>query len=89
VSCFISSQTTFGSPTIFQRLCYNIPDTFLSFLPLGGEIKVGIIDYIIKTLGGALTFGLLAIALRGKFERNIHGSHKGYVIITTSYFSCS
>ena len=66
-----------------------IPDTFLSLLPLGGDIKVGIIDYIIKTLGDALTFGLLAIALRGKFERNIHGGHKGYVIIATSYFSCS
>src|SRR5919112_4419997 len=42
---------------------------FLPLLPTGSEIKVGIIDYIIKIVGGALTFGLLAIALRRKFER--------------------
>jgi pentapeptide repeat protein len=42
---------------------------FLPLLSIGGEIKVGIIDYIIKIVGGALTFGLLAIALRRKFER--------------------
>jgi hypothetical protein len=42
---------------------------FLPLLSLGGDIKVGIIDYIIKIVGGALTFGLLAIALRRKFER--------------------
>jgi hypothetical protein len=42
---------------------------FLPLLSLGGEIKVGIIDYIIKIVGGVLTFGLLAIALRRKFER--------------------
>jgi hypothetical protein len=42
---------------------------FLPLLPTGREIKVGIIDYIIKIVGGALIFGLLAIALRRKFER--------------------
>jgi hypothetical protein len=42
---------------------------FIPLLPMGSEIKVGIIDYIIKIVGGALTFGLLAIALRRKFER--------------------
>jgi uncharacterized protein YjbI with pentapeptide repeats len=42
---------------------------FLPLLSLGGEIKVGIIDYIIKIFGGALTFGLLLIAFRRKFER--------------------
>jgi hypothetical protein len=42
---------------------------FIPLLPMGTEIKVGIIDYIIKIVGGALTFGLLAIALRRKFER--------------------
>jgi hypothetical protein len=30
---------------------------------------VGLIDYIIKIVGGAVTFGLIAIALRGRFER--------------------
>jgi uncharacterized protein YjbI with pentapeptide repeats len=42
---------------------------FLPFLSAGGETKVGIIDYIIKIFGGGLTFVLLAIALRRKFER--------------------
>jgi hypothetical protein len=36
---------------------------------MGSEIKVEVIDYIIKIVGGALTFGLLAITLRRKFER--------------------
>jgi hypothetical protein len=46
--------------------------SFADFLPLisiGGDIKVGAIDYIIKLLSGTLTFVLLAIALRRKFER--------------------
>jgi hypothetical protein len=42
---------------------------FLPLLPLGGSFKVGILDYIIKIISGALSFGLLAIALRRKFER--------------------
>lgn len=42
---------------------------FLPLLSLGGDIKVGVIDYIIKIVGGALTFGLLLIAFRRKFER--------------------
>ena len=41
---------------------------FLPLLPLGGEIKLGIVDYSIKMIG-ILTFGLLVIALRRKFER--------------------
>jgi Pentapeptide repeats (9 copies) len=42
---------------------------FLPFLSAGGETQVGIFDYIIKIFGGGLTFVLLAIALRRKFER--------------------
>jgi hypothetical protein len=41
---------------------------FLPLLSLASDIKVGIIDFI-KVAGGALMFGLLAIALRRKFER--------------------
>jgi hypothetical protein len=37
-------------------------------------------DYIIKVVGGALIFGLLAIALRRKFERNIHASYNGLLL---------
>ena len=45
--------------------------SFSDFLPLpqGSDVKVGIFDFIIKIVGGALTFGLLAVALRRKFER--------------------
>jgi hypothetical protein len=42
---------------------------FLPILSIGGEVKVGIIDYVIKIIGGAVTFGLIAIALRRRFER--------------------
>jgi hypothetical protein len=42
---------------------------FLPLLPQGSDIKISIVDFIIKIVGGALTFGLLAIALRRKFER--------------------
>ena len=51
--------------TAFQR---SLAD-FLPLLSLPSDIKVGVIDYIIRIVGGALTFGLLAIALRRKFER--------------------
>jgi hypothetical protein len=42
---------------------------FIPLLPLGSNIEVGIIDYIIKIVGRAVTFGLIAIALRRRFER--------------------
>ena len=42
---------------------------FLPLLSLGNNIKVGIIDYVVKIVGGALTFVLLAVALRRRFER--------------------
>jgi uncharacterized protein YjbI with pentapeptide repeats len=42
---------------------------FIPLLPMGGDIKVGVIDYLIKIVGGAVTFGLIAIALRRRFER--------------------
>ena len=42
---------------------------FIPLLPLGGDIKIGVIDYVTKIVGGAVTFGLIAIALRRRFER--------------------
>jgi uncharacterized protein YjbI with pentapeptide repeats len=36
---------------------------------IGAEVKIGLIDFVIKVIGGAITFGLLAIALRRRFER--------------------
>ena len=42
---------------------------FIPLLPKGGDIKVGVIDYVTKIVGGVVTFGLIAIALRRRFER--------------------
>ena len=41
---------------------------FLPLLPTG-DFKMGIIDFVIKIIGGAVTFGLIVIALRRRFER--------------------
>lgn len=43
---------------------------FIPLLPSGSDVKLGLIEYVIKIVGGAVTFGLIAIALRRKFERN-------------------
>ena len=53
---------------------------FLPLLSLGGDIKVGLTDYLIKIVGGAVTFGLIAIALRRRFER------KGQLSLSYEYF---
>jgi hypothetical protein len=42
---------------------------FIPLLSLPSGMKVGVIDYIIKIVGGSLTFGLLIIVFRRKFER--------------------
>jgi hypothetical protein len=42
---------------------------FIPLLPSGSSIQIGIIDFVIKIVGGAVTFGLILIALRRKFER--------------------
>ena len=44
---------------------------FIPLLPLGGDIKVGVIDYVIKIVGGAVTFGLMAIALEEDLKEDI------------------
>ncbi|MGC2574506.1 MAG: hypothetical protein WA364_23585, partial [Candidatus Nitrosopolaris sp.] len=41
----------------------------LPTLSPANDIKIGIIDYVVKIVGGAFTFVLLAVALRRKFER--------------------
>lgn len=33
------------------------------------DIKIGVIDFIVKIVGGAVTFVMLGVALRRKFER--------------------
>jgi hypothetical protein len=72
ISSHIANFTGVPNFTNSNHLLKSFERSFADFLPLlptGREIKVGIIDYIIKIVGGALIFGLLAIALRRKFER--------------------
>ena len=45
---------------------------FIPLLPAGNNIKVDLIDYLIKIIGGVVTFGLIAIALRRRFERKYY-----------------
>ena len=42
---------------------------FLPSLSFGTELNVGLLDVAFKIVGGAVTFGLIIIALRRKFER--------------------
>ena len=42
---------------------------FIPLLSLGSNIHVGIIDHVIKIVGGAVVFALIAVALRRRFER--------------------
>jgi uncharacterized protein YjbI with pentapeptide repeats len=55
--------------TVWQRAFERSMADFLPLLSIGGEVKVGLIDFIIKIVGGAVTFSLIAIALRRRFER--------------------
>jgi len=58
-----------GNPTQWLAAFQRSLGDFLPVLSLPSDIKVGVVDYITKIVGGALTFGLLIIAFRRKFER--------------------
>jgi hypothetical protein len=64
-----TGTANFTNPSHWVKSFERSIADFIPLLPMSSEIKVGIIDYIIKIVGGALTFGLLIIALRRKFER--------------------
>jgi uncharacterized protein YjbI with pentapeptide repeats len=64
-----SDEAFFGSATFSDEAFERAMGDFIPLLTLPSEIKVGLIDFVIKIVGGAVTFGLLAIALRRKFER--------------------
>ncbi len=42
---------------------------FLPLLSMPSNVEVGVLDFIVKIVGGGLTFVLLGVALRRKFER--------------------
>jgi hypothetical protein len=51
-----------------KELLKEVLQIFFSFFLPTGDFKMGIIDFVIKIIGGAVTFGLIAIALRRRFE---------------------
>jgi hypothetical protein len=55
--------------THLQKAFERSLSDLLPLLSSPSNIKIGIIDFIVKIVGGALTFVLLGIALRRKFER--------------------
>jgi hypothetical protein len=65
---FINVTQIWNNTHLMKAFERSIAD-FDPILSLGSDIKVGIIDYVVKIVGGGLTFGLLLIALRRKFER--------------------
>ncbi len=68
ISTFAELERAVNTTHWFEAFERSLTD-FLPLLSIGGDVSLGIIDYIIKIVGGILTFGLLAIALRRKFER--------------------
>jgi len=61
------SQITNGSH--WSKAAERSLGDFLPLLSMPSDIKIGLVDYVIKIVGGAVTFGLIAIALRRRFER--------------------
>jgi uncharacterized protein YjbI with pentapeptide repeats len=55
--------------TVLQKAFERSMTDFLPLLSSPSEVRPGLIDFVIKIIGGAVTFGLIAIALRRKFER--------------------
>ncbi|HKG88358.1 MAG TPA: hypothetical protein VKA95_08530 [Nitrososphaeraceae archaeon] len=64
---FIGLKLVHNQTHIWKAFERSVAD-FLPILPLGSK-EVVIQDYLIKVIGGAISFGLLAIALRRRFER--------------------
>jgi hypothetical protein len=67
-SKFVGLDKIGVSTSLLKALERSIAD-FIPLLPLGSNIKLGVIDYVIKIVDEAVTFGLIAIALGRRFER--------------------
>ena len=48
----------------FSKIIGHYPVPFVPLLRSGSKIKVGLLDYIIKVIDGAVTWGFTAIAFR-------------------------
>ncbi|MGN6822677.1 MAG: hypothetical protein ACTHJ7_07895 [Candidatus Nitrosocosmicus sp.] len=58
-----------GNYTHWSQAAERSLGDFLPLLSMPSAIKIGLKDYIIKIVGGAVTFGLIAISIRRRFER--------------------
>jgi len=67
-SNFINASQILNNTHTLKAFERSLGD-FLPTLFSASDIKVSVIDYVVKLVGGALTFVLLAVALRRKFER--------------------
>jgi uncharacterized protein YjbI with pentapeptide repeats len=67
-SRFIGFEQT-GNPAHWLKSFIRTTGDFIPLLPMPSDIKIGLTDYIIKIFGGAITFGLIVIALRRRLER--------------------
>jgi hypothetical protein len=57
------------SSTNLEKAFTRSITNFLPLLPTGTGTQLGLVDLIFKIVGGAVTFGLIIVALRRKFER--------------------
>jgi hypothetical protein len=58
-----------GTTTNLEIAIERSLTNFLPSLSFGTELNTGLLDVAFKIIGGAVTFGLIIIALRRKFER--------------------
>ena len=56
-------------PDQWEKSFVRAMGDFIPLVSMPSDIKISLVDYIIKIVGGAVTFGLIAIALRRRFER--------------------
>ena len=58
-------------PNQWQKAFERSIMDFIPLHPVGGDIRMGLIDYVIK-MTGVLIFGLIVIGLRRRFERKYY-----------------
>ena len=67
----------FAQPVYIDYMIFYKKADFLALPSLGRDIKVGIIDYIIKVVGGALTLVCLQLLWEGSLRENTPASCSG------------
>jgi uncharacterized protein YjbI with pentapeptide repeats len=70
-SKFIGFDKAANPYHLFKAIERSISD-FIPFVPIPTDVKLGLFDYILKIIGGVVTFGLIIIALRRRYERKYY-----------------